>query len=154
MRGSLWSAPILAGMVLAGTVSCSSYRFVKDPTPEIENSRQEYVVNNPGNRFNDDIAAGRVRRGMSRLQVRVAWGDPDQVAPNRDRTAEVWAYEEPEAARGTSVYLLHFEGELLTHVDVERGDTLLPTSDVEREASERRPPASGSERTGKKPDGR
>jgi outer membrane protein assembly factor BamE (lipoprotein component of BamABCDE complex) len=47
---------------------------MRDITPELQTSRQEYVVNNPGNHFNDDIEVGRVRKGMSRLQVRSTLG--------------------------------------------------------------------------------
>jgi hypothetical protein len=101
---------------------------MRDATPELDMARQEYVRNNPGGRFNGDIAAGRVRKGMSRLQVRVTWGDPDHVTSSVPGS-EVWAYEEVEPSRGTSVYNLHFDGELLTLVDVDHAGVQVPTSD-------------------------
>ena len=100
-------------------VGCSSYHYMRDITPELQTSRQEYVVNNPGNHFNDDIEVGRVRKGMSRLQVRSTWGEPDQLT-HRTTNAETWSYQENEPGRGTSVFHLLFTGELLTQVDVVR----------------------------------
>jgi hypothetical protein len=150
----MWPGAAVAVLLISGAIGCSSWRYIRDPTPDIENARQEYVVNNPGNRYNDDIASGRVRKGMSRLQVRVAWGDPDEVAQNRERTAEVWAYQEYEASRGSSVYLLHFDGELLTQVDIDRAGAL-PSSEAESAPVARPDRGNASaEGAGKKPGGR
>ncbi len=106
---------------------CAAFQSLRDPTPEIDTSRIDYVRNNPGNRFNDDIGTGRIRKGMSRLQVRVTWGDPDQIA--RGNGNEVWAYQETEPSRGSSVCRLRFEGELLTRIDLDRSGVQLQTND-------------------------
>jgi outer membrane protein assembly factor BamE (lipoprotein component of BamABCDE complex) len=118
MRRRLTRSTLTVG-VLVALAGCSSYRYMRDSTADIERSRLDYVENNPGNKFNDDIASGKVRKGMSRLQVRVTWGDPDLVAPQGPGT-ETWSYEESEPARGTSLYQLHFDGELLAAIDIER----------------------------------
>ena len=120
---SLSKAPCLVIILAAvlGTPGCNSYQYVRDTTPQLEQMRYEYVRNNPGNRFNDAILAGRVQLGMSRLQVRVAWGDPDQVAAgDRLGVDQTWAYSEQEPSRGVSVYQLRFGGEILRAVDVSR----------------------------------
>ena len=120
---SLTRATCLCVAVAAtlGTLGCNSYQYVRDTTPQLEQMRYEYVRNNPGNRFNDAILAGRVQLGMSRLQVRVAWGDPDQVAAgDRLGVDQTWAYAEQEPSRGISVYQLRFGGEILRNVEVSR----------------------------------
>jgi len=107
---------LIATVLLSG---CAAYRYVRDATPDIEKSRRDYVYNNPGNKYNSDIESGRIREGMSRLQVRVTWGDPDRI-PRSGPAGETWSYEESDASRGSTVYMLRFEGERLAHVDVER----------------------------------
>jgi hypothetical protein len=124
----------LAACALAAAFGCSSYRYMRDSTPDLESSRFDYVENNPGNKFNDDIESGRVRKGMSRLQVRVTWGDPDDVAP-QPPNSELWSYEEQADAAQTvaTVYQLRFDGEILTDIDTDRrGVNLLSTEDRER----------------------
>lgn len=120
----------LAALVLMAAVGCSSYRYMRDPTPDLERSRLDYVENNPGNKYNDDIARGTVRPGMSRLQVRVTWGDPDEVDPQPPNT-EYWSYEEVDVARA-SVYQLRFAGEILDEIDVERGGANLTAGEERR----------------------
>jgi len=105
-------------VALIACAGCTSYRYMRDPTPEIEQSRVDYVTNNPNNDFNKDIRAGRVRKGMSRLQVRVTWGDPDELN-NRGGGEEVWTYLEPDASRGDASYVLNFQGEILQNVQFE-----------------------------------
>lgn len=97
---------------------CATYHYMRDATPDIEKSRRDYVFNNPGNRYNEDIEKGRIRPGMSRLQVRVTWGDPDRIT-RTDASHEDWAYDENDVSRGYGVYMLRFGGELLTRVDVD-----------------------------------
>ena len=122
------AASALAGL-LAAALGCGTYRYMRDATPEIQRSRQEYVLNNPGNRYNDDISLGRVRAGMSRLQVRVSWGDPDRVdLSTKPGSGETWSYDETDATNGTSVYLLRFDGEALSFVKIDRSGVLLPTA--------------------------
>jgi len=125
---------------------------MRDPTADLERSRIEYVENNPGNKYNDDIASGKVRKGMSRLQVRVTWGDPDQVAPQPPGT-EFWAYEETEPARGNSVYQLRFDGEILADIDVERASLQLQNSE-ERARRQRREETGTRTDTARKPGSR
>ncbi len=128
---SLRKAASLVTVVAAllGAAGCNSYEYVRDSTPQIEQMRYEYVRNNPGNKFNNDILVGRVQPGMSRLQVRVAWGEPDQVAPSPNPGIDqVWAYAEAEPSRGTSVYKLLFTGELLQTVEVSRDALILGTA--------------------------
>jgi hypothetical protein len=119
--------------MLAGS-GCNSYRYMRDSTPQLEESRSAYVVNNPGNKYNDDITQGRVRPGMSRLQVRVTWGDPDQVLPGGSTGIDqVWAYAEVEPSRGSSVYRLLFAGEYLQDVEVSRGYSVVSTTPTQEE---------------------
>jgi outer membrane protein assembly factor BamE (lipoprotein component of BamABCDE complex) len=117
-------------VAVLGCIGCSSYRYMRETTPDVEHSRKEYVDTNPGSRYKDDILAGRVREGMSRLQVRVTWGDPDQVSRGTSDT-EVWSYQELDPNRGTSVYNLHFQGELLANVQVDHAGTPLSTNAVD-----------------------
>jgi hypothetical protein len=107
--------------LLVALVGCNSYRYMRDPTPDLERMRYDYVRNNPGNKFNNDIMVGRVKPGMSRLQVRVTWGDPDHVlSGDKPGIDQVWAYSEDEPSRGLSVFRLRFAGEVLDDVQVTR----------------------------------
>jgi outer membrane protein assembly factor BamE (lipoprotein component of BamABCDE complex) len=115
---------VAATLLLSG---CATYQYMRDSSPDIEKSRRDYVYNNPGNSYNDEIGDGRIRDGMSRLQVRVTWGDPDRIVTNGANT-ETWAYDETETSRGTAVYNLRFDGELLTHVEIERAALQLQTN--------------------------
>lgn len=117
-----------ATLLLSG---CAAYQYVRDPSPDIEKSRRDYVYNNPGNRYNGDIENGRIREGMSRLQVRITWGDPDRIASGTG--SETWSYEETDTSRGSSVYKLRFDGERLAHVGIDRAGLQLQTSSPEKE---------------------
>ncbi len=124
---------LLATVLIASSLTaCGPFRYMRDTTPELDQSRNDYVTNNPGNRFSDDILDGRVRRGMSRLQVRVTWGDPDRAEAGRVPQSTVWTYMEEEASRGAVQYNLHFEGELLTRLEAKHGAPELPSSDANR----------------------
>jgi hypothetical protein len=129
--------PRIAFLVLAtlfAAAGCNSYRYLRDSTPQLEQMRYEYVRTNPGGKYNNDILAGRVVPGMSRLQVRVTWGDPDQVrAGNAPGLDQIWAYAENEPSRGTSVYELHFTGEVLGAVEIQRAAIVLNTSPTSNE---------------------
>lgn len=109
---------------------CGGYRAVRDVTPDVEQARRDYVSLNPESSYNDDILDGRVRKGMSRLQVRIAWGEPDQVNYGLPGN-EVWSYSEPELARGASVYNLLFEDEHLSAVDVQHAGESLTNQERE-----------------------
>ena len=127
-RRQIWRAPLTAS-ALAGLLGCGTYYSMREATQELEHARQDYVLNNPGNRYNEDITVGRVRAGMSRLQVRVAWGDPDRVnMSTRPGSGEEWAYDETQESSGTAIYKLHFNGEVLSSVKVERAGVQLPTA--------------------------
>lgn len=139
---STYIVPV-AGAMLFAVLGCSSYRYLREPSAELEQTRQDYVTNNPGNRFNDDIEAGRIRKGMSRLQVRVTWGDPDDVSPQVPGT-ELWSYQEDDPQRGTSIYSLRFDGELLRTVDIQHSNLTLSTEEKEtKPAAELPRPTSG-----------
>lgn len=142
--GRRYSWGLLAATLLFS--SCTTYQYVRESSPDIEKSRRDYVHNNPGNRYNDDIEEGRIRDGMSRLQVRVTWGDPDRIVTNAANT-ETWAYDETETSRGVVVYNLRFDGELLTHVEIARAALQLQTNAPEStknnpDDKDVRPPAS------------
>lgn len=123
----------LATILIASSLTaCGSIRYMRDLTPELEQSRTEYVTNNPGNRFNDEILAGRVRPGMSRLQVRITWGEPDKAEIGRIPQSTVWTYQEDEPSRGVVLYHLHFEGELMSSIEVKHGSPELPSTDADR----------------------
>jgi len=136
-------------VALGGMVGCTTFRYMRDPSPELEQSRQEYVVNNPGNRYNGDISEGRVRMGMSRLQVRTTWGDPDRSEAGRFAGSTVWSYDEEDPARGVVEYRLQFAGERLQNVEILRGANQLPADRV-REAT-KRDDAGLKTQAGKKP---
>ena len=141
---------LLATVLIASSLAaCGPYRYMHDTTPELDVSRNEYVTNNPGNRYNDDILDGRVRPGMSRLQVRVTWGDPDQVAP-RPPATEYWSYQEDDVASGFAVYELRFDGEILSDIDIDRSANL-SSNDEESQSAERKEDSSVQPESGRKP---
>jgi len=123
------TAGLLLVVALFAAAGCNSYQYMRDSTPQLEQMRYDYVRNNPGGKYNNDILAGRVLPGMSRLQVRITWGDPDAVqAGDRLGVDQVWAYAENEPSRGTSVYELRFTGELLQGVEISHSTLILSTS--------------------------
>ena len=123
--GCLWV--VVAAML--GATGCNSYQYLRDSTQQLDQMRYEYVRNNPGNKFNNHIMSGRVQPGMSRLQVRVCWGEPDQVvAGDRPGVDQMWAYAEQEPSRGVSVYQLRFAGEILQNVEISRDALILGTA--------------------------
>lgn len=127
-------------VLVVGVLGCSSYQYMRHPTPDLERMRYEYVRNNPGNKYNNDILVGRVKPGMSRLQVRVTWGDPDHVLPgDKPGIDQVWAYSEDEPSRGLSVFNLRFAGEVLDNVQVTRNSITQTTGseDVELQGASR-----------------
>jgi hypothetical protein len=142
---------IASALLLAGS-GCGGYQYVRDVTPELEQSRQEYVQSNPENQYSDDILAGRVRKGMSRLQVRVTWGEPDEVT-YKIPGGEIWSYSEIEPTRGTSVYNLLFDGEELNGVDVTRGGVSLTNTDPDMVPSTEVPLTTVPSSTSGKPEG-
>ena len=89
------ASSLLAAAGLLAATGCSSYRYMRDATAQLEDTRSAYVINNPGNKYNDDIVQGRVRPGMSRLQVRVTWGDPDQAQAILTATVDALRQEAP-----------------------------------------------------------
>jgi len=149
MRRRPLRSTLTACTLLIAAAGCSSYRYMRDPTADLETSRREYVENNPGNKYNEDIGSGRVRRGMSRLQVRVTWGDPDLVAP-RPPSTEFWSYEENEPAQGVAIYQLRFEGEILAAIDIDRNAANLSSSE-ERQRGARRDERTIRTESGRKP---
>jgi hypothetical protein len=145
MRRPLLRSTLMA-CTLVAAAACASYRYMRDPTVDLQRSRLEYVENNPGNKYNDDIATGRVRKGMSRLQVRVTWGDPDQIAA-LPAGSEVWSYQEAEESRGTAIYALQFEGEILSNIDIDRTAAQLQSTDERtRQRREEEPVRTDSDR--------
>jgi hypothetical protein len=139
-------------IAVLGCLGCSSYGYMREMTPDVEHSRKEYVDTNPGSRYKDDILAGRVREGMSRLQVRITWGDPDQVAIGTPGT-EVWSYQEMDPSRGTAIYNLQFKGELLAEVHVDHAGTPLSTNAVEDPKTTKTQEQTGSTDATRKPGG-
>jgi len=105
-------------VLLLGAGGCGTYRAVRDTTPELARSRNEYVEDHPAAPFTDDIAAGRIRRGMSQAQVEVTWGMPDAVRPE-GAASQIWSYDEKNITAG-STYELRFDGDLLVSIDVDR----------------------------------
>ena len=144
---SLSKATCLVTVVAAwlGAAGCNSFQYVRDSSPQLEQMRYEYVRNNPGNKFNNDILAGRVQPGMSRLQVRVSWGEPDQVVTgDRPGVDQLWAYAEQEPSRGVSVFQLRFAGELLQNVEVSRDALIMGTARADTRTPEESQLGSGS----------
>jgi len=125
-------------VALIACAGCTSYRYMRDPTPEIEQSRVDYVTNNPKNDFNKDIRAGRVCKGMSRLQVRVTWGEPD-ATNNLGAGQETWTYFEPDASRGDASYVLNFQGEILQTVEFQHSGPPPSTTDTDRDREQTQP---------------
>ncbi len=96
--------------------------YYGEPTQKMTEMRHDYVRNNPNNRFNDDILVGRVHPGMTRLQVRVAWGEPDRVHKgDRAGIDQVWTYEEDEPSRGESFFQMRFYRGVLHEIAMTRG---------------------------------
>jgi len=144
-------ASILAVALVAGA-GCATYRYMREASPEIEQSRREYVENNPKNDFNNHIAAGRVCKGMSRLQVRVTWGEPDDTVKHGGGQ-ETWTYHEFDPARGTASYNLRFAGEILQRVDFQHAGAPISTDDRERQSEKEPPPTKTTPASGSKPNG-
>lgn len=108
--------------------------YYGDATPKMEATRHEYVRTNPDNRFNEDILEGRVQTGMSRLQVRVAWGEPDRVKiGDRAGIDQVWTYEEDVPSRGESFYEMRFHKGVLHEIAMTRGTPNLISIDSQRD---------------------
>jgi outer membrane protein assembly factor BamE (lipoprotein component of BamABCDE complex) len=144
-------ASILAVALVAGA-GCTTYRYMREVTPELEQSRREYVENNPKNDFNNNIAAGRVCKGMSRLQVRVTWGEPDDTVKH-GAGQETWTYNEFDPSRGTANYNLRFSGEILQSVDFEHAGAPISTDDRDRQREKERLQPKSPTTPGTKPDG-
>lgn len=105
--------------------------YYGDTTPKMEEVRHDYVRNNPGNRFNEDILEGRVHPGMSELQVRVAWGEPHHIAKgNEAGIDQVWTYREDEPSRGESFFQMRFSQGVLYEIGMTRGTPQLTAKDV------------------------
>lgn len=128
----------LGGLVswsLAGSLGCArSYLYLHEPNPTLEQRRSSYVQHNPASPFGEDILAGRIRVGMTRVEVVASWGHPDEVQAGPKREIDlVYAYREDEPSRGDSVYLLQFRGELLSNIEVSRGHVLVDAPPRSRE---------------------
>jgi hypothetical protein len=122
--------PFVAGalvLAMASTLGCSSsYRYLRDSNPQIEERRSVFVSEHPSSAFSDDILDGRVRVGMSRTEVVAAWGDPNEVRAGRGAGIDlVYAYREDEPSRGESTFLLQFAGDVLRRIEVSRARVLL-----------------------------
>ena len=126
---------IVVASVLWITGCGSSVIYYGDTTPKMETLRQEYVRNNPENRFNEDILAGRVQPGMSRLQVRVAWGEPDRMSKgDRAGIDQVWTYAEDEPSRGESLFQMRFYQGVLHEIATTRRTSELTANETRNAA--------------------
>ena len=113
-------------LLLLGLGGCSTYNYMHDSSPMLEENRANYVNEHPTGTFNDRILNGQVTKGMTRYEVLVAWGNPDfvrnrKMLPSGVVIDEMWKYREDGVSSGSSTYILTFEGDLLDHIEVDRG---------------------------------
>jgi len=117
-----WCAVAFGAALWVAGCGSPGVLYYGESTSKMEEMRHDYVRNNPENRFNEDILVGRVQPGMSRLQVRVAWGEPDRVAKgDRAGIDQVWTYEEDEPSRGESFFQMRFYRGVLHEIAMTRG---------------------------------
>lgn len=140
------TARLTSGLLLAsllGLSGCSTYNYLRDSSPALENTRHSYVDSHPTGTFNDKIAEGQITTGMTREEVLVSWGQPDWVrnrkmTPQGELIDEMWKYREDESASSPSTFILTFKGDLLDSIEVNRGyspfstkpDEGLPSEDL------------------------
>jgi hypothetical protein len=126
----------------------SAFQYFGDPDPGLEQGRYVYVKYHPGDEYNNEILAGRVRPGMNRDEVRASWGEPHDVAAATDtRVDEEWLYRDLEPSRGNQFYVLSFDKDLLAKVAVIRHGLLAPTNSPRAEAEEIDEPETDGKRT-------
>jgi len=131
---------LLLPAALLGLSGCSTYNYMRDATPNLEETRVTYVDSHPSGTFNDNILAGQVTCGMTREQVFVAWGQPDWVrsrkmTPDGVVIDEMWKYREDASEPSPSTFELTFKGDLLDHIEVKRGYSPFSTSVDDAEAT-------------------
>jgi hypothetical protein len=113
-------------VLIVGLAGCSTYNYMNDASPVLEQSRVDNTSSHPAGEFNDKILSGQVTKGMTRYEVLVAWGNPNYVR-NRKMTPdgvviyEMWKYRENGGASNASTFILTFAGDLLDHIEVDRG---------------------------------
>lgn len=111
---------------LLGLSGCSTYNYMRDSSPTLENTRTSYVDTHPTGTFNEKIVSGQVTAGMTRKEVLVSWGPPDWVrnrkmTPEGEVIDEMWKYREDASAASPSTFILTFKGDLLDSIEVNRG---------------------------------
>jgi hypothetical protein len=131
---------ILLATVLLGASGCSTYNYMRDASPRMEQTRMHWVESHPTASYNDKIVSGQVTRGMTREEVLVSWGQPDWVrnrkmTPEGEVIDEMWKYREDEALPSPSTYVLTFKGDLLDLIEVERGYSPFSTKVEETEVN-------------------
>ena len=112
--------------LVCGLSGCSTYNYMRDSSPTLENTRFSYVDTHPTGTFNEKIISGQVTTGMTRQEVLVSWGKPDWVrnrkmTPEGELIDEMWKYREDASSSTASTFILTFKGDLLDSIEVDRG---------------------------------
>ena len=113
-------------VLIVGLAGCSTYNYMNDTSPVLEHNRIDYTSSHPSGEFNDKILSGQVTKGMTRYEVLISWGNPDYVrdrkmTPDGEVIDEMWKYREDGSASNSSTFILTFAGDLLDHIEVDRG---------------------------------
>ncbi len=125
-------ASVLSWIPLAGCTG--GWRYYGDPSSKLEEGRYEYAKTHPGEAFNNEILAGKIREGMGPQHVRASWGRPDRTLPgDQPGIHQVWLYVERDPSRGKAYYILRFAGEELTDIEQVHGNLPLAVTENLRE---------------------
>jgi hypothetical protein len=131
---------ILLPALLLGPSGCSTYNYMRDATPRMEQTRESWVESHPTADYNEKVIGGQVTPGMTREEVLVSWGQPDWVrnrkmTPDGEVIDEMWKYREDASLPSPSTYILTFKGDLLDQIEVNRGYSPFSTKVEEAEVT-------------------
>lgn len=129
--------PTLPLALLAATFlfsACS--RTLRTPVtvePDIQSKRELYARQFPEDPFVEDIVAGRIEKGMSTLQVKLAWGRPfhsfEQEEPGESKLIYLFADDGLPDSQPKTVTHLFFRHDRLVRWQRDRKIVNLPTSE-------------------------
>ena len=83
-------------------------------------ARQDYVIENPEGRFNENIENGEITRGMGYKDVIASWGLPNVYLHSTKAPREFWFYYvEDVNSASVLIYTLCFEEDILGDWDID-----------------------------------